>query len=167
MSLSIRYRVALPLVALAAAGLASLALPNATLAADTDSKVSVEAPWARASAGAATTGAAYLKLKGGAQSDALVGASTPVAASAEVHESMSENGVMKMRAVPSLPIPAGKVVTLAPGGYHVMLFGLKHPLAAGQTFPLTLTFSHAAAETVEVKVQAVGPGTMQHDMPKH
>jgi copper(I)-binding protein len=118
--------------------------------------VSVEQAWARASAGAATTGAAYITLKGGAQADALVGVATPVAASTEVHESFTENGVMKMRAVPSLPIPAGTVVTLAPGGYHVMLMGLKQPLAVGQSFPLTLTFAQAAPMTVTVQVQALG-----------
>src|SRR4051794_14527967 len=105
MSYSIRRRAALLFVALVGAGLASTASPNVAAAAGTDGKISVEAPWARASAGAATTGAAYLMLTGGAEPDTLVGVSTPVAASAEVHESITENGVMKMRAIPSLPIP--------------------------------------------------------------
>jgi periplasmic copper chaperone A len=171
MSLVIQRRAALLFAALTGASLALISAMNAVLATDTgpDGKIRVEEPWARASAGAATTGAAYLTLKGGAEPDALVGVSTPVAASAEVHESLTENGVSKMRATPSLPIPAGKVVTLAPGAYHIMLVGLKHPLTAGQTFPLTLTFSHAAPVTVDVKVQAMGHGTMpmHQDMQKH
>jgi copper(I)-binding protein len=171
MSLVIRRRAALLCVALVGVGLVSASQMNVVLAADTsaDGKIGVEEPWARASAGAATTGAAYVTLKGGAQPDALVGVSTPIAASADVHESLTENGVSKMRAIPSLPVPAGQVVTLAPGGYHIMLVGLKHPLTAGQTFPLTLTFSHAAPVTVEVNVQAMGHGTipMHHDMQKH
>jgi len=140
------------LVAVATTGSAA-----AAAAADAD-HIAVEHAWARASAGAATTGAAYMTLTGGSQPDALVGASTPVAATAEVHESFNDNGVMKMRALPSLPIPPGKVVTLAPGGFHVMLIGLKQPLVAGQSFTLTLTFAHAAPVTVDVQVQGMGHG---------
>lgn len=112
--------------------------------------------WARASAGTASTGAVYLALTGGAQPDRLTGVSTPVAAMASVHESTAEGGVMRMRAVNALPVPPGKTVTLAPGGYHIMLMELGHPLVAGQTFPLTLSFEHAAPVTVEVQVRAIG-----------
>jgi|tagenome__1003787_1003787.scaffolds.fasta_scaffold20875545_2 copper(I)-binding protein len=170
MSFVLRRRTALLFVALASAVL----VPPVDLAlaagASEDSGVSVEQAWARASAGAATTGAAYLTLKGGAEPDALAGVSTPVAASAEVHESFSDKGVSKMRAVPSLPIPAGTAVTLAPGGYHIMLTGLKQVLTAGQTFPLRLTFAHTAPVTVDVKVQAMGHGMPMpghENMPMH
>jgi copper(I)-binding protein len=118
--------------------------------------VTVDHAWARASAGAASTGAAYLRVVGGGQADQIVGASTPVAAMAEVHQSAMDNGVMKMRAMPNVAIPAGQAVTFAPGGTHIMLMGLKQPLVAGQSFPLTLTFAHAAPVTVDVKVQALG-----------
>ncbi len=131
------------------------AAPPAGAAAAADG-VTVEDAWARASAGAATTGAAYVMLMAGARPDALVGASTPVAASAEVHESVSRNGVMTMRAVPSLPLPAGKMITFTPGGYHVMLMGLTKPLVAGDSFPLTLTFQNAPPVTVTVKVRPLG-----------
>ena len=93
---------------------------------------------------------------GGAQADQLVGASTPVAANAQVHETINDNGIMKMRPVAAVPIPPGQTVTLAPGGYHIMLIGLKHPLAAGQSFPLTLQFAHAPSVTVDVTVRAMG-----------
>jgi periplasmic copper chaperone A len=156
MSFVIRRRVALLLAVLAGTGLVPSV--DTALAASEKNAIGIERAWARASAGAATTGAAYLTLKGGAEPDALVGVSTPIAASAEVHETTTENGVSKMRAAPSLPIPAGAVVTLAPGGYHIMLMGLKHLLTAGQTFPLTLTFAHAAPVTVEVPVQTLGRG---------
>jgi periplasmic copper chaperone A len=118
--------------------------------------VTVHDAWARASAGAATTGAAYVSLMGADQPDGLVGASTPVAATAEVHETTNDNGVMKMRPVATVPIPPHQRVMLSPGGYHIMMFGLKHPLVAGQSFPLTLTFAHTPPVTVDVKVQAVG-----------
>jgi copper(I)-binding protein len=118
--------------------------------------VTVHDAWARASAGSAVTGAVYLTLTGGDTPDSIVGVSAEVAATAEVHESFADDGVMKMRRVPLLPIPAGTAVALAPGGEHVMLIGLKRPLIAGQSFPLTMTFEHAASVTVEVKVQPLG-----------
>jgi periplasmic copper chaperone A len=118
--------------------------------------VTVQQAWARASAGAATTGAAYVTLMGADQPDGLVGASTPVAATTEVHETTNDNGVMKMRPVGTIPIAPHQMVTLSPGGYHIMMMGLKQKLLAGESFPLTLTFSHTAPITVEVKVQAVG-----------
>jgi copper(I)-binding protein len=129
--------------------------------------ITVHDAWARASAGSATTGAAYGMLMGGSQPDKLVGASTPVADSAEVHQTIAENGIMKMRPAPDLPIPAGQMLTLAPGGLHIMLLGLKHPLVAGQSFPLTLTFAHAAPVTIEVQVRgrggAEGGGMQGHE----
>jgi periplasmic copper chaperone A len=118
--------------------------------------VTVQQAWARASAGAANTGAAYVTLMGADQPDGLVGASTPVAATAEVHETTNDNGVMKMRPVGTLAIAPHQMVALSPGGYHIMMMGLKHKLVAGESFPLTLTFTHTAPITVEVKVQAVG-----------
>jgi periplasmic copper chaperone A len=121
-----------------------------------DDGVTVHEAWARASAGAATTGAAYVTLMGGAQADSLVSVSTPVAATAEVHETTNDHGVMKMRPVPGVPIPPGGSVVLAPGGTHIMLMGLKQKLTAGQNFPLTLTFAHAAPVTVDVKVRGIG-----------
>jgi copper(I)-binding protein len=124
-----------------------------------DDAVMVQEAWARASAGAAKAGAAYVTLMGGAQPDTLVGASTPVAATAEPHETINDNGVMKMRPAPRVEIPAHQTVTFAPGGTHIMLMGLKQPLTAGQSFPLTLTFAHAAPVTVEVQVRGLGRAT--------
>jgi periplasmic copper chaperone A len=127
------------------------------------SGISIEHVWARASAGAATTGAAYLTVTDNGQPDRLVGASTPVAATAEMHETTDDHGVMKMRPVDGVALDAGKPVTFKPGGYHVMLTGLKNPLKAGDSFPLTLTFEHAQPITVSVHVEAAGSGRMGHD----
>ena len=133
-----------------------LALPLLIAAGDAPS-LQIEHPWARASAGAAKTGAAYLTITDSGAPDRLTGASTPVAATAELHESMSgDMGMMKMRPVPGLPVAPGKPVKLAPGGYHIMLMGLKAPLKQGDSFPLTLTFEHAPPMTVTVAVEGVG-----------
>ena len=121
-----------------------------------DSGVTVQEAWARASAGPATNGAAYVTVAGGSQPDSLVGVSTSIAASAGVHETTHDDGVMKMRTVQAIPIIPGQTVTFAPGGYHIMLMGLKHPLMAGHSFPLTLNFARAGAVTVEVQVRGRG-----------
>lgn len=135
--------------------------PDLSLAADDG--IVVHEAWARASAGAATTGAAYVTLMGGDQPDQLVGVSTTVAATAEVHETTNDNGVMKMRPVAAVPIPPGQMVTFTPGSTHIMLTGLKQKLVAGQSFPLILMFAHAAPVTVEVKVRALGASMSVHD----
>jgi copper(I)-binding protein len=133
-----------------------------TVAADTTS-IACEQVWARPTPGA--TGAAYFTLTNNGAPDQLVGASTPIAASAGVHETIDDNGVMKMRPVASLALVPGKPVTFRPGGYHVMLVGLKAPLKAGDSFPLTLSFAHAQPITVTVNVQAGAAGMGSSSMP--
>ena len=123
--------------------------------------VQVEGAWARASVQGQKGTGAFMRLtaKDGAR---LVRAESPAAGVAEVHEMKMDGDVMKMRAVPSLALPAGKAVELKPGGYHVMLMDLKAPLAKGATVPLTLVFKDAqGAESqmqlqVPVSVQAPG-----------
>ncbi len=85
----------------------------------------------------------------------LVGVSSPIAQSAEVHEMSMENDIMKMRAIPRLPLPAGKTVELKPGGFHVMLFGLKRQIKAGDTIALTLTFEDGQQQHTELRVNAI------------
>jgi len=91
----------------------------------------------------------------GGTDDRLVSAASPVADHVEIHEMSMVGDVMKMQPLPDgLPIPAGETVTLQPGGYHLMLMGLKERLEQGATVAVTLTFSNAG--TVEVPL-AVGP----------
>ena len=122
----------------------------------------IDHPWARASAGAAKNGAAFMVLTVKGTGARLTGLASPVAASAELHETIDDKGIMKMRPVPNLTLEPGKPVTLAPGGYHVMLMGLKAPLKAGDSFPLTLKFEHAPDVTVTVNVEGMGGGDHSH-----
>jgi copper(I)-binding protein len=86
----------------------------------------------------------------------LVGASTPVAGVAEVHEMKMEGDIMRMRAVQGgLDLPAGKAVALTPGGYHLMLMDLKAALPKDSTVPLTLVFKDAKG--VESKLELKVP----------
>lgn len=115
--------------------------------------VTVESAWVRATVpGQAATGA-YLSLRSSG-SAALVGVSSPVAAVADLHQMTLEGGVMKMRALPRLVLPAGKAVELKPGGYHIMLMDLKRPMVAGESVPLTLRIESAEGRTESIEVKA-------------
>jgi copper(I)-binding protein len=83
----------------------------------------------------------------------LIGFSSEVCRVAELHRMFQEDGMMKMREVKALELPAGKPVNLGARGYHLMLVGLKAPLKAGEKIPLTLTIK--LAENRMVKVSAV------------
>ena len=98
----------------------------------------------------------------------LVAVSSPVAGAAEIHSMTHDNGVMKMRAVESLSLPAGKVVDLGASGYHVMLLNLKAPLKAGGKMPFTVTVQFADKHKVTVKTKAeVKPLDSGHDEHEH
>jgi periplasmic copper chaperone A len=117
--------------------------------------IQVDNPWARASVG--KTGAIYLTIKNtGGTDDRLVSAATPAADQAQLHIEINDNGVMKMRPLSAIDVKANSTVTLAPGGMHVMLVGLKQPLKEGQSFPLTLTFAKAGQIDATVMVMKAG-----------
>ena len=118
-------------------------------------QLTVDKAWARATPGKSQIGAAYVTIQSPTP-DRLVAASTPVAKMAQLHTMSMSGMVMKMRPVAGIDIPAGKPVSLAPGGFHIMLIGLAKPLKAGQTFPLTLTFEKAGSRTVNVAVEKIG-----------
>jgi copper(I)-binding protein len=138
-----------------------LALSQAALA----DGIQVDHPWARATTGGSGNGAAYVTLTNtGSAPDRLIGVATDAANKAQLHQSLSEDGVMKMRPVTALDLKPGEKVELKPGGYHIMLLGLKQPLVAGQSIPLTLEFEKAGKQFVSVAVEPVGHGQMDHDM---
>lgn len=135
--------------------LAAIAALVAGAACAQSNPVKVENAWARATPPRAEVGAVYLTLTASAP-DRLVGASTPAAAKAEVHEMSMDGGVMRMRETAGIMLPAGQPITLSPGGFHIMLTGLKAPLKEGQTIPLHLTFASAPPVDVTAKVGGVG-----------
>jgi periplasmic copper chaperone A len=115
-------------------------------------------PWARATPPTAPAGGGYLTITNtGTAPDRLVGIKSPAAATIQVHEMKMEGNVMRMREVEGgLEIPAGATVTLAPGGVHLMMMGLKAPLKQGERVPLTLVFEKAGSIDVELAVAAMG-----------
>ncbi|WP_372527000.1 copper chaperone PCu(A)C [Piscinibacter sp.] len=150
--------------------IAGLALGLAGLGAHADgsklASITIDHPYARATLAGQSNGAAYFSLDNRGAGDRLLAVSAPVSARAELHSMTMDGGVMRMRQLDAIDVPAGKTVELKPGGLHVMLLGLKAPLKAGDSFLMTLKFEKAGEATVDVKVQAVGAAPMPHDM-KH
>jgi hypothetical protein len=105
--------------------------------------------------GMGSTGVVYLTvINEGREADRLVGARSDVAAAVELHQTKMEGGVMKMQPVTGgIEIPARGRVELKPGGYHIMLIGLKRDLKAGDRFAVTLEFEKSGAVTVESEVR--------------
>jgi periplasmic copper chaperone A len=145
-------RTAVLLAAIVASGLAH-------------AEVTVKEPWVRATIAQQKATGAFMTLTSSGDAK-LISVSSPVAGVVEVHEMAMEGDVMRMRAVSDLSLPAGKAVDLKPGGYHVMLMGLKQPLKAGDTVPVTLVVEgkDQKRETIEVQapVRALSGQMMQH-----
>jgi len=145
-----------------AAGLAlALAQFAATAAPATDYNVGpmqITAPWARATPKGASTGAAYMTITNtGKTPDKVSCVSSDASAQCQIHTMTMTNGVMQMRPVEGgLEIKPGETVTLKPGGLHVMLVSLKHPLEQGKTVKATLKFDTAGPVDVDCPIAAIG-----------
>ena len=141
------------LFALSAACSASFAQAQEFKAGD----IVIEKPFARATPKGAEVGGAYLTVhNNGATPDRLTGGTADFA-NVEIHQMKSEDGVMKMSALPNgLNLPAHSTVRLAPGGYHVMFTQLKKPLEKGETITATMTFEKAGPIVVQFPVEGIG-----------
>ena len=148
---------------------AALAIPSAQAADVTVGGLKISSPWARATPKGASVGGGYMTITNtGAAPDRLVGGSTDIAKSFEVHEMKMDGGVMKMRPVAGgLEIKPGQTVTLDPSGYHVMFVGLKDQLKQGGHFKATLDFAKAGKVEVDFVVEGIGAkaGSGDHAMP--
>ncbi|MGE5522632.1 MAG: copper chaperone PCu(A)C [Rhodospirillaceae bacterium] len=116
--------------------------------------VTAEQAWVRATAPGQSVAAGYMKLRSDAPA-AVVEIRTPIAALAEIHEMTMQGGVMKMRRVERLPLPANDVVELKSGGHHIMFTSLTKPLKDGDKVPVTLVIERPDKKREEVRVDAV------------
>lgn len=132
------------------------AMTAAAALAQSSAPVEAQNAWARATPPGASTGAVYVTLTA-PSGDRLTAASSPVAATTGLHEMHMDGTIMRMNPVPGgLDLPPGKPVTLRPGGYHLMLEGLKAPLRQGQKVPVHLTFQKAPPLDISAQVAAIG-----------
>ncbi len=144
----------------------AIVLSAALLAGAAMAQVTVKDAWVRATVAQQKATGAFMQLQS-AQDAKLVAAQSPVAGVVEVHEMAMDGGIMKMRAVPAVALPAGKAVELKPGGYHVMLMDLKGQVKDGDTVPVTLVVEgkDGKRQNVEVKATArtMAQPAMKHD----
>lgn len=124
-------------------------------------QVSIEAPWARVTL-QSRPAAAYMKIRNmGDAADSIVSASTPLAERVEMHTHTMTDGVMRMRQVDAIALPAKAHTELKPGGLHLMVFGLKRQIKKGEMIPIRLKLKHAGE--VEVKAMVgTKPAAMDH-----
>jgi len=155
-----RRRIAMP------SKLSLLGLLLALVAAPSLAQVSITDAWVRGTVPGQMGTGAFMQLNS-ATDLTLIGVTSPAAKVAQIHEMALDAGVMKMRAIGKLPLPAGRTVELKPGGYHLMLMDLAHPLKAGDSVPVTLTFAdkdgRKTTQEISVPVRALtaampGPG---------
>jgi len=149
----------------AAFAAAMVLMPSFTFAAES---VKVANAWVRAPVAGQKTAAAYLELTTD-RNLALVAAGSPAAGRVELHSMSMDGGVMRMRALPRIDLPAGQTVRLAPGGTHLMLFDLKQPLKPGDKVALTLSLQPSAPAptslttvTVEAEIRPAGAAAHSH-----
>ena len=132
--------------------------------------LSIEHPWSRPTPPGIPMGVGYMAISNtGDTTVTLVGARSPRAGQVSIHESRTQDGVMRMERLPAgLEIPAGETVTLKPHSYHLMLEKLSSPLQEGEKIPLTLEFEGAGDMAVELKVESLdGPAMPTNDGGMH
>jgi copper(I)-binding protein len=106
------------------------------------------------SAMTAGNGAVYVTISNhGSEADALLSASTDVATTVELHQSVEQDGKMAMRPLPKFDVPAGGKLEMKPGRYHIMLFALKQDLKPGETVNVELNFEKAGQMSVAAPVK--------------
>jgi copper(I)-binding protein len=143
----------------------SVSMPGAARSAET---IAITEVWLRPALVAGGAGAAFAIVKNaGNAADKIVAAKTSAAGTVELHTHTSKGGVMQMRRVDAIDVPANGTVELAPGGFHVMLMDMKKPLKDGDSVPLTLVFEKSGEKTVNAAVRGMGQRSAgQRRMPR-
>lgn len=116
-------------------------------------------PWSRALPVTAHTGALFVNIRNWGEKDILVSAHTDIAEKTELHTHLHEDGLMKMRQVEHIEVPAESTLELTPGGYHIMLIGLRKPLLEGMHFPVRLEFVASGSVELQAEVRSMDAGT--------
>ena len=120
------------------------------------SSIVVQGAFARASIGLAKNGVIFMSIHNHSdKTDQLLAIQTDIANNTSLHSHLNDNGIMKMRRVAQISIPGNSNIELKPGGFHIMLMGLKKPLTEGNQFNLTLIFKNTGKLTVPIKIKRV------------
>ena len=143
-----------------------LAAAVAALSLNAWADVAVRESWVRGTTPAQKATGAFMEISSSDEA-VLVSVSSPLAGVVEIHTTKMENGVMKMRLVPRLDLPAGQVVKLQPGGNHVMLMDLRQQMKKGDVVPITLKVEgkDKKVQTIEIRAEVrdlAAPATVDH-----
>ena len=151
--------------------LSLVAFSGSALAESATDQVSVSDAYVRAVPPGQPNSASFMEITNGSSTDhALVGGSSPAAEVLELHTHTMEGGMMRMRQIEKIDLPAGQSVKLQPGGLHVMLIGLKQNLVPDENVPITLKYEDGSEVTIEAPVRKLqmqmkmqgGQGQMAH-----
>jgi len=137
---------------------AKLSEPSTTAIVSTNAaeQITVSKPWIRPTAPGQTVTGAFMTLTNSSETAfALTSVGFSGASTVEIHETSMKDGMMRMRKVSQIDIPANGSAELKPGSYHVMLIGLEKEMKSGTTDVLTLTFSDDSQKTVDAQVGAL------------
>jgi periplasmic copper chaperone A len=119
--------------------------------------LAISGPWSRTTPKSAENGVGYMTIKNnGNTPDRLIGGSVDAADHFELHVTIIENGIAKMRELKDIEIKPGQTIEFKPGGSHVMFVDLKHPLSKGEHVTGTLIFEHAGKVQIEYSVEGIG-----------
>ena len=143
------------LIAHFAAAAVCLATPAFAQQAATEN-LEITGGFARATPSLAKVGIAFMTIRSLAEADRLVGYSTAACNRPEIHTHIENDGVMQMRQVDAVDVPAGGVAELKPGGFHLMMIDLNGQLVEGETLDLTLMFEKAGEVALQVPILAAG-----------
>lgn len=144
-------------------GLAALSLAATASA----SSLTIDDPYVRlVPPGTTTTGAFMTIHNPGGTERKLIKATSPISDKVQLHTHMNENGVMKMREIPEIVVPASGKVELKPGSYHIMLIEMKSELKEGDRVPITLNFDDGSTSPIEAIIRKLPmkmpAGEMKH-----
>lgn len=133
-----------------------LMLFAATLSVQAASTVAVENGHVRETIPGTKVSSAYMEITNSGTKDvALIKVTSTISQRVEIHEHAHVNGMMKMQQIKSLPLPAGKVTKLQPGGFHIMIFDLDQPLKSGETALFTFHFSDDSSLKVKLPIESL------------
>lgn len=127
-------------------------------------RISISAPWSRATPGSAKVAGGFLTLTNQGEPDTLISAAAPeIAGRVEMHETTLTDGIMRMREKEGgIALSSNATAEFKPGGLHMMFMDLKRPLKAGERFKADFVFAKAGKVTVEFTVRAMGEGAGAH-----
>lgn len=137
-------------------------------AASADQSIGVDGAWTRATPPGAANSATYVTLSNsGSEDREVVAARTDAAKKVELHTVLEEDGLMKMRQVTGIQVPAGGTVALKPGGYHIMMLGIHEQLREGESVDIEIEFANGETLSFSAPVKKMMGMPMKHGEMDH